>query len=78
MVEVVPYGVSGSPQLLENVVSKLDNRCQSIVSRRGCYAKASDECAEEYLSQRRGISVLMYQFGSDRTSHNTSHAETPQ
>ncbi len=24
-VEVVPYGVSGSPQLLENVVSKLDN-----------------------------------------------------
>jgi L-fuculose-phosphate aldolase len=27
MVEVVPYGVSGSPQLLENVVSKLDNRC---------------------------------------------------
>jgi L-fuculose-phosphate aldolase len=26
-VEVVPYGVSGSPQLLENVVSKLDNRC---------------------------------------------------
>jgi len=27
MVEVVPYGVSGSPQLLENVVSKLCNRC---------------------------------------------------
>lgn len=27
MVEVVPYGVSGSPQLLENVVGKLDNRC---------------------------------------------------
>jgi L-fuculose-phosphate aldolase len=26
MVEVVPYGVSGSPQLLENVVGKLDNR----------------------------------------------------
>jgi L-fuculose-phosphate aldolase len=25
-VEVVPYGVSGSPQLLENVVSKLGNR----------------------------------------------------
>jgi L-fuculose-phosphate aldolase len=27
MVEVVPYGVSGSPQLLENVVDRLDNRC---------------------------------------------------
>jgi L-fuculose-phosphate aldolase len=26
-VEVVPYGVSGSPQLLDNVVGKLDNRC---------------------------------------------------
>jgi L-ribulose-5-phosphate 4-epimerase len=26
-IDVVPYGVSGSPQLLENVVSKLDNRC---------------------------------------------------
>jgi ribulose-5-phosphate 4-epimerase/fuculose-1-phosphate aldolase len=26
-VDVVPYGVSGSPQLLENVVGKLDNRC---------------------------------------------------
>lgn len=27
MVEVAPYGVSGSPQLLENVVAKLGNRC---------------------------------------------------
>lgn len=26
LIEVVPYGVSGSPQLLENVVSKLGNR----------------------------------------------------
>jgi L-fuculose-phosphate aldolase len=26
VIDVVPYGVSGSPQLLENVVSKLDNR----------------------------------------------------
>ena len=26
-VEVVPYGLSGSPELLENVVGKLSNRC---------------------------------------------------
>jgi L-ribulose-5-phosphate 4-epimerase len=26
-IDVVPYGLSGSPQLLENVVSKLGNRC---------------------------------------------------
>jgi L-fuculose-phosphate aldolase len=26
-IEVVPYGLSGSPQLLENVVGKLGNRC---------------------------------------------------
>jgi L-fuculose-phosphate aldolase len=26
-IDVVPYGVSGSPQLLENVVAKLGNRC---------------------------------------------------
>ena len=26
LIDVVPYGLSGSPELLENVVSKLDNR----------------------------------------------------
>ena len=31
MVEVVPYGLSGSPELLANVVSKLGNRCHCYI-----------------------------------------------
>jgi len=30
-VDIVPYGLSGSPDLLENVVSKLSNRCHCYI-----------------------------------------------
>ena len=31
VIDVVPYGLSGSPDLLENVVSKLSNRCHCYI-----------------------------------------------
>ena len=43
LVEVVPYGLSGSPQLLENVVSKLGNRGNCyILQNHGILALGAD------------------------------------
>ncbi len=43
LVEVVPYGLSGSPQLLENVVSKLGNRGNCyIIQNHGILALGAD------------------------------------
>jgi L-ribulose-5-phosphate 4-epimerase len=52
VVEVVPYGLSGSPQLMENVKSKLDNRSNCyLIQNHGVLALGPDlakakRCAE--------------------------------
>lgn len=48
---IVQNGIAVVAKAAEMAVD-LNRLTGSVVSRRGCYAKASDECVEEYLSQR--------------------------
>ena len=61
-VEVVPYGLSGSPELLENVVGKLSNRCHCyLLQNHGALCVGSSlEKTISYVEMLEKTAIIYY------------------